>query len=64
MSDKEQITNQSKSMFTYAVSMIVSVFAEDEDSARKKLDDNGGYVSHRVVELKDAVQIYEPENNN
>ena len=51
-------------MFTYAVNMIVSVFAEDEESARKKLDDNGGYVSHRVVELKDAVQIYEPENNN
>jgi hypothetical protein len=49
-----------KSMFTYAVNMIVSVFAEDEDRARATLNENGGFVSHREVELKDAVQIYKP----
>lgn len=62
MAEKEKVTDSSKSMFTYAVSMIVSVFGENEEAARKKLDENGGYVSFRKVELKDAVPIYEPEN--
>ena len=55
------VKNKQQSMFTYGVSMIVSVFAEDEEAARKTLDDNGGFVSHRTVELKDAVEIYKPE---
>ena len=52
-----------KSVFTYSVNMIVSVFAENESKARLALDDNGGYVSHRTVELMDAVQIYKPEQD-
>lgn len=50
-----------KSMYTYAVSMIVSVFAEDEEKARKTLNENGGFVSHRNVELKDTCAIYNPD---
>jgi hypothetical protein len=53
--------NTSKSMYTYGVNMIVSVFSEDEESARKALDQNGGFVSYRVVDLKDVVSIYTPE---
>jgi hypothetical protein len=53
-----------KSMYTYAVNMIVSVFAEDEEKARATLNENGGFVSHRNVELKDAVQIYNPEDKD
>jgi hypothetical protein len=53
--------NNPKSVFTYSVNMIVSIFAEDESQARQQLDENGGFVSHRTVELKDAVELYKPE---
>ena len=60
---QENSETSSKSMFTYGVKMIVSVFAEDEEKARASLNENGGFVSHREVELKDAVQIYKPEED-
>jgi hypothetical protein len=53
-----------KSVFTYSVNMIVSVFAEDEEKARASLNENGGFVSHREVELKDAVEIYKPKEED
>ncbi len=59
--EKEESEKTPKSMYTYAVNMIVSVFAEDEEKARAALDENGGFVSHRDVELKDAVAIYRPD---
>ena len=59
--EKIQIKNGPKSVYTYGVEMIVSVFATDEDEARSLLDEKGGFVSHRVVELKDAVGIYTPD---
>lgn len=59
--ESDTVQNTPKSVFTYSVNMIVSVFAEDEAKARATLDENGGFVSNRTVELKDAVQIYTPE---
>jgi hypothetical protein len=61
---KEDQEKSPKSVYTYAVSMIVSVFAEDEEKARQSLDDSGGFVSYRDVELKDAVTIYDPNNKD
>jgi hypothetical protein len=61
---EDKVTNKDQSVYTYAVDMIVSVFAEDEDTARKALDENGGFVSHRNVELKDTVAIYNPEDKD
>ena len=60
--ESEKVGNNPQSVFTYAVSMIVSVFAEDEEKAKASLDENGGFVSHRTVELKDAQQIYKPDS--
>ncbi len=54
----------SKSMYTYAVSMIVSVFAEDEEKAKLSLNENGGFVSHRNIELKDTCAIFNPEDKD
>jgi len=51
-------------MYTYAVSMIVSVFAEDEEKAKLSLNENGGFVSHRNIELKDTCAIYNPEDKD
>ena len=58
---EDTVQNKDQSVFTYAVSMIVSVFAENEEEARTQLDSNGGFVSHRNVELKDAQQLYSPD---
>ena len=44
--------------FTYEVKMIVQVLAEDEKSARQRLDDQGGYVTSREVKLKDSVSLF------
>jgi hypothetical protein len=62
--EKEEVEDSEKtpkSMYTYAVSMIVSVFAEDKEKAREKLNESGGFVSHRNVELKDTCAIYNPD---
>ena len=47
--------------YSYEVSMVIQIFAEDEDSAKEKLDKEGGFVSNRVVTLKDAVTLYNGE---
>ncbi len=57
----DKVKNKDQSVFTYAVDMVVSVFAENEEAARKTLDESGGFVSHRNVELKDTIAIYKPE---
>ncbi len=59
--EKNKVKNTEQSMFTYKVEMIVSVFAENEEAAKAQLDQEGGFVSHRTVELKDFVAIYKPE---
>ena len=62
MSEKIQTTNDKQTVcYTYAVSMVVQVFEYDEESAKKKLDENGGFVSSREVVLKDAVPLYSGE---
>jgi hypothetical protein len=43
--------------YSYEVKMVIQVLAEDEDTAKKLLDDKGGYVSSRVVKLIDSVPL-------
>jgi hypothetical protein len=57
----DKITNKDQAVYTYEVSMVVSVFAENQEAARKTLDESGGFVSYRNVKLKDSVSIYKPE---
>jgi hypothetical protein len=61
MTDKEK-TKQTI-CYSYEVTMIIQVFAEDEEAAKIKLDADGGHVSSRVVALKDAINLYSGENN-
>jgi len=61
--EEDSVKNTRKTVYTYEVNMIVSVFAEDEDSAREKLDQEGGFVSSREVALKDAVSLYHPKDH-
>jgi hypothetical protein len=44
--------------YTYEVKMIVQILAEDEKSARERLDGQGGYVTTREVQLKDSIALF------
>jgi hypothetical protein len=46
------------SCYTYEVTMIIQILAKDEETAREKLDKDGGYVTKRDVELKDTISLY------
>lgn len=48
--------------YSYEVTMIVQIFAEDEEAAKEKLDKDGGFVSNRSVVLRDAVTLYSGED--
>jgi hypothetical protein len=53
--------------FSYELSRVVQVIAEDEENAREQLNKSGGYVSRRTVELKDAVPLFsgtDPQEQN
>jgi hypothetical protein len=44
--------------YTYEVTMLLQVLAEDEEGARSKLDKDGGYITKREVSLKDTISLY------
>jgi hypothetical protein len=44
--------------YTYKVEMTVQVFAENLEQANARLDENGGYISSRVVNLLDSNVVY------
>jgi len=44
--------------YTYEVNMIIQVLAEDEKKAKEQLDSNGGYITSRIVNLKDSVKLF------
>lgn len=59
------MTNKSKDegilpthAYTYEVTMVIQVLAEDEKEARSRLDGQGGYVTSRKVNLKDSVALF------
>jgi hypothetical protein len=44
--------------YTYEVTMLVQVLAEDAVVAEAKLDSQGGHISYRKVELRDSVPLF------
>ena len=44
-------------VYTYKVEMGIQIFAEDEKTAKERLNTNGGYVTSRIVELMDSVPL-------
>lgn len=51
------------SIFTYQVNMLVHVVADTHDEARKKLDEQGGIMTKREVELLNAHILYGEKEN-
>lgn len=44
--------------YTYKIEMIVQILAEDEPTAAKQLDINGGHVTRRKVTLMDSIPLF------
>lgn len=44
--------------YTYEVTMLIQVLAEDEKTAREQLDKQGGYVTKRDVVLADSIALF------
>ena len=44
--------------YTYEVTMLIQVLAEDEKTAREQLDKQGGYVTKREVVLADSIALF------
>jgi hypothetical protein len=51
-------TSEATNCYTYEVTMLIQVLAEDEDGAQAKLDKDGGYVTKRETVLKDTISLY------
>jgi len=60
--DTKTKEKDSTKCYTYAVTMVVQVLAENEQAAKDKLDKEGGYVTSRVTNLVDAVSLYNGES--
>jgi hypothetical protein len=54
------VTNEEKvtQCFSYEVTMLVHIIADDETTAKGQLDEKGGIVTKRDVKLLNAVTLY------
>ena len=60
--DTKTKEKDSTKCYTYAVSMVIQILAENEQAAKEKLDKEGGYVTSRVTNLVDAISLYNGES--
>ena len=44
--------------FSYEVTMLVHIIADEEKAAKTQLDEKGGIVTKREVKLLNAVELY------
>jgi hypothetical protein len=56
--DTKTKEKDSTKCFSYEVTMVIQVLAENEQSAKEKLDKEGGYVTKRTTVLVDAVSLF------
>ena len=58
--DKEKATQ----CFTYEVTMMVHIIADDEITAKSQLDEKGGIVTKREVKLLNTATLYGEDKEN
>jgi len=58
--NEEKVTQ----VFSYEVTMLVHVFADDEATARSQLDDKGGIATKREVKLLNSAVLYGEKEKN
>jgi hypothetical protein len=59
--------NETKKMtqcYSYEVTMLVHIIADDEITARSQLDDKGGIVTKREVKLLNSAILYGEKEKN
>jgi hypothetical protein len=56
--DTKTKEKDSTKCFSYEVTMVIQVLAENEQAAKEKLDKEGGYVTKRTTVLVDAVSLF------
>ena len=56
--DTKTKEKDSTKCFSYEVTMVIQVLAESEQSAKEKLDKEGGNVTKRTTVLVDAVSLF------
>jgi hypothetical protein len=49
--------------FSYEVTMLVHIIADDEADAKLQLDEKGGIVTQRNVKLVNSVILYDEKEN-
>ena len=50
--------NKSTKCFSYQVNMLVHIIADNEETAKNQLDEKGGIVTKRDVELVNTTFLY------
>ena len=55
MTESKEKTSQ---LFSYEVVMLVHIIADDEETARLQLDEKGGIVTKRDVQLLNTITLY------
>ena len=55
---KENKSTKGTQCFSYEVSMLVHVIADDEKTAKSQLDEKGGIVTKRDVKLVNTAVLY------
>jgi hypothetical protein len=55
---------KSTQCFSYEVSMLVHVIADDEKEARAQLDEKGGIMTKRDVKLVNSATLYGEKETN
>ena len=54
-------TSKKTQCFGYEVKMLVHIIADDQDSAKVQLDEKGGIVTKRDVELLNSIVLFGEE---
>ena len=52
--DREKVTQ----VFSYEVVMMVHIIADDQETAKAQLDEKGGIVTKRDVQLLNTITLY------
>jgi hypothetical protein len=64
---KDNVTKIKETKFTqcfsYEVTMLVHIIADDETSAKSQLDDKGGIMTKREVKLVNTATLYGEEKD-
>ena len=51
-------TNEETACYSYEVNMVIQVIANSKEEADSKLDQQGGHITYRDVQLKDSVSLF------